>query len=183
MKVGYARVSTEEQSLALQIDALARWECDCILEDKASGADCERDGYRKALAMLKPGDTLVVWRLDRLARSMWELVSTIKNLNDRGIYFFSICEFIDTSSAFGELILHTMAAQAHFERAVIIERTRAGIAAAKARGVQFGRKPVMDDLMLQEAATHIGVSRATLYRNLKRPIGKHLVDLTGYCMR
>ncbi len=193
MKIGYARVSTADQSLDLQVDSLKQWGCDRIFTDTASGADCEREGYRKALASLNEGDTLIVWRLDRLSRSIWELVSTMKDLNDRGIYFLSICEFIDTGSAFGELILHLMAALAHFERALITERTCAGIAAAKARGVRFGRKPIMDDMMLQEArflvrrgmsvsdaATHIGVSRATLYRHLRRPVSKNLVDLSGY---
>jgi len=180
MRIGYARVSTEDQSLDLQIDALKRWQCDKIFTDRASGANCDRSGYKDALGALQPRDTLVVWRLDRLARSMWELVETVKNLNECEINFLSLCEYIDTSSAFGELILHLMGALAHFERALIIERTRAGMAAAKARGVTFGRKPAVDEMMLKEArflirygmsvtdaATQLGIGSSTLYRYLQ----------------
>lgn len=178
-RIGYARVSTEDQNLALQIDALERAHCDQIFTDQASGADASRKGYRDALSSLKPGDTLVVWRLDRLARSMRELVDVIEWLHEREIGFQSICEYISLDSAFGELILHLLSAIAHFERRLIQERTNAGIQAAKERGVKFGRKPclnrdmldqarslIQDGLSISQAARQIGVGKSTLYRYL-----------------
>ena len=179
-RIGYARVSSQDQNLALQLDALEKAGCDQIFTDYASGADCSRKGYRQALATLKAGDTLIVWRLDRLARSMRELVDTIDGLHQRQIGFQSICEYINLESAFGELIIHLLSAIAHFERRLIQERTIAGIQAAKERGVSFGRKRCIDRQMLNEAtsmidmgmsigdaAMQIGVGRSTLYRYLK----------------
>ena len=180
MRIGYARVSTDEQSIALQVDALNRAQCDRIFKDEGiSGVAARRPGLDRALAQLKSGDTLVVWRLDRLARSMRDLTDTITVLHGRGVGFHSICEHIDVSSAFGEFVLHVLSAVAHFERALIVERTRAGMAAAKARGATFGRKPALTDeelreavylidqgLSVPEAASQIGVGRSTLYRYL-----------------
>jgi len=179
MRIGYARVSTTEQNIDLQLAALEREECDVIYQDHASGIDAERAGYFEALNKLKPGDTLVVWRLDRLARSMLDLSDTIRTLHDRKIGFRSVCEYIDMSSASGEFVLHILSAVAHFERALIVERTRAGMAAAKARGVTFGRAPALNGEELVEAlilirsgqsvtvtAQQLGIGRSTLYRYL-----------------
>ena len=179
-RIGYARVSSQDQNLALQLDALERAGCDQVFTDHASGADCSRKGYKDALAALESGDTLVVWRLDRLARSMRELVDIIEWLHSHDIGFQSLCEYIDLNSAFGELILHVLSAIAHFERRLIQERTIAGMQAAKERGVRFGRKRCIDHQMLskatsmidtgvsiKDAAGHIGVGRSTLYRYLK----------------
>jgi len=178
MRIGYARVSTEDQSLDLQIDALRAAGCERIFKDHGvSGVAPKRPGLSQAMAALGEGDVLVVWRLDRLARSMLELTDTVWTLHHRGIGFHSICEHIDISSAFGELILHVLSSIVHFERRLIIERTRAGMEAAKARGVKFGRRPAIDGEMLREAlflkshgmtvpaiAADIGVGRSTLYR-------------------
>lgn len=178
MRIGYARVSTEEQSLNLQLDALKKAGCEIIFEDHGvSGVAATRPGLERALKRLTPGDTLVVWRLDRMARSMRDLMDTIDWLYSREIGFQSLCEHIDISSAFGELILHVMSAIVHFERRLIVERTRAGMAAARARGVRMGRCPVMDEHRAREAlslraqgmavrdiASGIGVGRSTLYR-------------------
>ena len=182
MRIGYARVSTEEQSPDLQIDALTKAGCDQIFKDHGiSGVAPKRPGLEQALAALQPGDTLVVWRLDRLARSMQDLLGTVQALHEREVGFQSICEHIDISSAFGELILHVLSAVVHFERRLIVERTRAGMRAAKARGVKFGRKRLIDERTLTKAtlllrsgvsvpniATGLGVSRSTLYRSLRR---------------
>lgn len=178
--IGYARVSTADQSLGLQRDALKNARCSKIFEDHgASGATQDRDGLIEALEALEPGDTLMVWRLDRLARSMRDLTDMVVGLHGRDIAFRSLCEQIDISSAFGEFVLHILSAVAHFERALIVERTKAGIEAARARGVQIGRRPAIDGDMLCEAlfllrsgfdvsqaATQIGVGRSTLYRHL-----------------
>ena len=183
MRIGYARVSTEEQSLDLQIDALTKAGCDQIFKDHGiSGVAPKRPGREQALAALQPGDMLVVWRLDRLARSMQDLLGTVQALHEREVGFQSICEHIDISSAFGELILHVLSAIVHFERRLIVERTEAGMKAAKARGSRFGRKRAIDKLALigaielqrsgtpiPEIAETLGVGRSTLYRYLSRP--------------
>ncbi len=179
MRVGYARVSTTEQNIDLQLDALHKAGCEKIFEDHASGMKSDRDGFSEVMTALQPDDTLVVWRLDRLARSMRDLTDTITVLHKRGIGFHSICEHIDIGSAYGEFVLHILSAVAHFERALIIERTRAGMAAAKARGVKFGRAPALneEDLInaivlinngqsVRQTANQIGVGRSTLYRQL-----------------
>jgi len=180
MRIGYARVSTNEQNIDLQIDALKRAGCERIFKDHMSGVNSERPGLGDALASLKEGDCLVVWRLDRLARSMRDLTDTVAELHGRNIGFHSICEHIDVGSAFGEFILHILSAVAHFERSLIVERTKAGMAAAKARGATFGRAPVLNDdalidalLMLEQGqsvaqiARDMGVGRSTLYRHLQ----------------
>jgi len=179
MRIGYARVSTTDQNIDLQLDALRKAGCERIFEDQASGLKSDRDGYAEVMKALKPDDTLVVWRLDRLARSMRDLTDTITVLHNRGIGFHSICEHIDISSAYGEFVLHILSAVAHFERALIVERTRAGMAAAKARGVKFGRAPALNGEELLEALYLIGkgqsvsktakqltIGRSTLYRYL-----------------
>ncbi|MBY0560999.1 recombinase family protein [Hyphomicrobium sp.] len=140
MFIGYARVSTDEQSIDLQLDALERAGCQRIFNDSGfSGALKSRPALDELLAYLKPGDTLVTWRLDRLGRSLSHLILLVNDLEVRGIAFKSLSEAIDTSTAGGRLQFHMMGALAEFERALISERTKAGMAAARLRGVQLGR--------------------------------------------
>ena len=139
---GYARVSTDDQNLALQLEALTSQGIPTsqIFKDKLSGARCDRPGLMKCLDSLKSGDVLVVWRLDRLGRSMRHLITIVEDLRDRGVGFRSLQEgAIDTTTASGELILNIFAALAQFERRLIQERTKAGLAIARARGRQGGR--------------------------------------------
>ncbi len=181
MIIGYARVSTEDQNLDLQFDALKKAGCEKIFQDKISGMKEERDGLSQALEIVRSGDTLVVWKLDRLGRSLQHLISVINNLKNKGIYFRSIQESLDTSSSTGKLIFHIFGALAEFERDIIRERTMAGLAAARARGRIGGRPKVMDSRKVKLARTLVaedtrsigeicevlGVSKATLYRYLK----------------
>jgi DNA invertase Pin-like site-specific DNA recombinase len=139
MLIGYARVSTSEQTLDLQKDALQKAGCDRIFTDTASGAKSERAGLEEAINYVRAGDTLVVWRLDRLGRSLNHLIETITGLNNRGIGFKSITESIDTTTSGGKLIFHIFGALAEFERDIIRERTQAGLTAARARGRKGGR--------------------------------------------
>jgi DNA invertase Pin-like site-specific DNA recombinase len=141
MMVGYARVSTVEQNLALQLDALRSAGCKKIFQDRLSGSVRERPQLVRALKSLKPGDTLVTWRLDRLGRSLHHLLYLMKELNDGGIAFRSLSESIDTATASGRLLFHVMGALAEFERSLISERTKAGMASAKRRGKRLGRPP------------------------------------------
>ena len=133
MLIGYVRVSTGEQNTDLQEDALKKAECDKIFKDTASGAKTDRPGLEEALAFLVEGDTLVVWKLDRLGRSLKHLIEVVNELYDRGIYFKSLQENIDTNSSGGKLIFHIFGALAQFERDIIRERTRAGLEAARGR--------------------------------------------------
>src|SRR5512143_2857552 len=181
MLVGYARVSTTDQTLDLQKDALEKAGCERIFTDTASGAKAERVGLDQALGYVRKGDTLVVWRLDRLGRSLRHLIETITKLNERGIGFKSITEAIDTTTSGGKLIFHIFGALAEFERDIIRERTQAGLTAARARGRKGGRpkaltpKEVQQALTLYNAKTHtideicrtLNISRATLYRSIK----------------
>lgn len=177
--VGYARVSTTDQNPALQLDALARAGCCSVFTDEAGGSSTIRPQLKKALAALKPGDVLTVWKLDRLGRSLSHLIQLTNDLTSRGIGFRSLSEAIDTTSAQGKLLLHLLGALAEFERALITERTLAGLAAAKRRGVKVGRKPKLTGRRLDQARKMIAagqpvaevahfaqVSRATLYRAL-----------------
>ena len=146
--VGYARVSTDEQDLQLQLDALKKAGCDdaAIYTDKASGARCSRPGLDACVAALEPGDTLVVWRLDRLGRSMPHLVGLVEELLGKGIGFRSLQDgVIDTTTASGELMFNIFSSLAQFERRLIQERTHAGLAAARARGRKGGRRPIPPD--------------------------------------
>ena len=138
MLIGYARVSTQEQDLALQLDALKAAGCERIYEERASGAQRDRPELKAALGYMREGDTLVVWKLDRLARSLKQLIDTVEDLGARGIGLRSLTEAIDTTTSGGKLIFHIFAALAEFERAVIRERTLAGLAAARARGRKGG---------------------------------------------
>ncbi|SFB55032.1 Site-specific DNA recombinase [Pseudomonas simiae] len=151
-KIGYARVSTDEQNLDLQIQALKCAGCELIYTDSGiSGGVRARPGLDKALKRLRAGDMLVVWRLDRLGRSLVHLVHLLENLGNRHIRFKSICEYIDTSSSGGRLVFHMMAALAEFERSLISERTLAGMAAARARGKHLGRQPSLNADQCREA--------------------------------
>ena len=180
MFVGYARVSTQDQKPALQLDALKQADCEKIFEEKASGAKRDRPELQALLDYVREGDTIVVWKLDRLARSLRQLIETVEDLESRGIGLRSLTESIDTSSSGGRLIFHIFGALAEFERTVIRERTMAGLVAAKARGRVGGRPRALDDddiaaakAMLKQAditakdvAKRLGVSVATLYRYL-----------------
>jgi len=182
MRIGYARVSTVDQSIDLQRDALTKAGCERIFEDHASGASTTRPGWTQAQAVLRPGDTLVVWRLDRLGRSLKHLIETITSLNDNGVAFVSLTENLDTSSTGGKLVFHIFGAMAEFERDLIRERTLAGLTAARARGRVGGRPRLLDakkidtarrllgdpNQSISEVARLLGVSRATLYRVLKK---------------
>ena len=180
MLIGYARVSTFEQTLSLQQDALKAAGCERIYTDTASGARADRPGLSDAFDHLRPGDTLVVWKLDRLGRSLKDLVVTITQLAARGIGFKSLTEQIDTTSPGGKLIFHLFAALAEFERDVIRERTHAGLAAARARGRRGGRPKALSakqkalaqslydnpKIPISEICKTLKVSQATLYRNV-----------------
>src|SRR3712207_1121581 len=182
MLIGYARVSTGEQTLDLQLDALAGAGCAKTYTETASGATAERPVLAEVLGYLRPGDTLVVWRLDRLGRSLKHLIEAVAALAERGIGFKSLTEQIDTTTSGGKLVFHVFGALAEFERDLIRERTNAGLAAARARGRTGGRPKVLADpkqLALARAlydggqadvatiCKTLGVSRATLYRHLK----------------
>lgn len=153
--IGYARVSTAEQDTALQTDALRKAGCDRIFEDTVSGAKAARLGLAAALAYVRDGDALVVWRLDRLGRSLPHLIETVGALDARGVGFRSLTEAIDTTTSGGRLIFHVFGALGQFERDLIRERTKAGLAAAAARGRKGGRKPVVTADKLQRAQDHI----------------------------
>jgi DNA invertase Pin-like site-specific DNA recombinase len=185
MIIGYARVSTADQNLALQLDALKRAGCERIFEDHVSGAKAKRPGLNNCLRALEPGDTLIVWRLDRLARSLIKLLELIQFLDKHDIALKSLTEAIDTKTLTGKLVLHVMGVKlAEFERGLIIERTNAGLQSAKDRGQTFGRPIKMTPAKLEEAkglivkgglsvpaaAKRIGVSAAALYAAL--PGGK-----------
>jgi DNA invertase Pin-like site-specific DNA recombinase len=184
MKIGYARVSTLDQTLDLQKDALTTAGCDPIFTDTASGAKTERDGLEQSLSHLRQGDTFVVWRLDRLGRSLKHLIETMTRLDERGIGFQSLTENIDTTTSTGKLVFHIFGALAEFERNLIRDRTQAGLAAARALGRQGGRPRVKSLATPQQIAMlqalwqdksnsieHIcetlHISRATLYRYVK----------------
>jgi DNA invertase Pin-like site-specific DNA recombinase len=178
--IGYARVSTADQNLDLQRDALKRAGCGRIFEDKASGSRTDRPGLADALSHLRDGDTLVVWKLDRLGRTVHQLVEFVATLQSRNIEFKSLSDSIDTSTSAGRFFFHMMAALAEMERDLIRERTNAGLAAAKARGRQGGRRPKLSAQQLaharrllqdpattaSEIADTLGVARSTLYRAL-----------------
>ena len=178
MLIGYARVSTEDQHLHLQIDALKKAGCEKIFTDEISGMKSERPGLREAMAFVRPGDTLVVWRLDRLGRSLKDLIQRVEELKERQVQFRSLTENIDTSSSGGKFMFHVFSALAEFERDLIRERTMAGLTAARARGRLGGRPRAMaqekikmaaslmrdPSVSVQEICTNLGISRTTLYR-------------------
>ena len=149
-RIGYARVSTDDQHLDLQRDALQQAGCSVIYEEAASGKSAARPEVEQCRKALRAGDTLVVWRLDRLGRSLHDLVQIVAELEQRGVHFESLTEKIETGSASGKLQFHVFAALAEFERGLIRERTQAGLAAARARGRAGGRKPKLDDQQVRE---------------------------------
>lgn len=179
-RIGYARVSTDDQNLHLQKDALEKAGCQVIYEDKASGKNTERPELEACLKALRSGDTLVVWRLDRLGRSLGDLVKLVTTLEEQKIGFESLQEKIETTSASGKLVFHVFAALAEFERNLISERTRAGLKAARARGRLGGRKPKLKQKDIREikallkdgsipvadVAKRYGVSRTTIYNHV-----------------
>ena len=180
MKIGYARVSTDDQNLDLQRQALSVAGCDEVFTDQVSGTTSRRPGLDQALATCKAGDVLVVWRLDRLGRSLSHLIDVIHQLGQREVGFVSLSENIDTTTAGGRLVFHLMGAIAEFERALIVERTRAGVEAARKRGQHLGRPIALTTGQVRHAralidggespssvASSLGVSRSTLYRALK----------------
>ncbi|MBN2015913.1 recombinase family protein [Candidatus Dojkabacteria bacterium] len=181
MLVGYARVSTHEQNLSLQEDALNKAGCERIYVEQASGSRTSRPELDKALDTLREGDTIVVWRLDRLGRSLKHLIELITELEQRKIGFKSISEAIDTTTSGGKLVFHIFGALAEFERNLIRERTQAGLAAARARGRKGGRPPALDDKKkavaiklykekehtIQEICSMMGISKPTLYSYIK----------------
>lgn len=145
MQIGYVRVSTNDQNTALQRNALECAGCELIFEDKMSGKTSDRPGLKKVLRTLSEGDTLVVWKLDRLGRSMRHLVTLIEDLRGRGINFRSLTDSIDTSTPMGRFFFHVMGALAEMERELIVERTRAGLAAARQQGRIGGRRPKLTE--------------------------------------
>lgn len=182
MIIGYARVSTQDQNPQLQRDALEQVGCEQIFEERITGTKRERPELQACLRTLRSGDTLVVWKLDRLARSLKDLVELIHELAERGIGFRSLTEAIDTTNAGGKLVFHIFGALAEFEHSLIRERTLAGLAAARARGRKGGRRPVLSPADVRKAAAmlsdpsitktevaqHFGVSRVTLNVSLER---------------
>ncbi len=181
MLVGYARVSTQDQTLNLQRDALEKIGCAKIFTDTTSGAKAERKGLEEALDYVRTGDSLVVWKLDRLGRSLKHLIETITNLNNRNIGFKSLTENIDTTTSGGKLIFHIFGALAEFERDIIRERTNAGLQAARVRGRKGGRPKSLTGKTvamarelynnkqnsISEICQSLNISRATLYRYLQ----------------
>jgi DNA invertase Pin-like site-specific DNA recombinase len=179
--IGYARVSSIDQNLDLQRDALTAAGCAQVFEDTVSGAAVVRPGLEQAMAYLRPGDTFVVWRLDRLGRNLTHLISTVEALAQRGVGFKSLTEAIDTTTSGGMLIFQIFGALAEFERSLIRERTQAGLAAARARGKHGGRPPKLNakkrEILLQlydarehsveTICTNMGVSRSALYGYLR----------------
>jgi len=183
MLIGYARVSTQDQTLDLQTDALTQAGCEKIFTDTTSGAKSERPGLQEAINHLRVGDTLVVWRLDRLGRTLKHLIATIAELSDKGIGFRSLQENMDTTTSGGKLIFHIFGALAEFEREVIKERTIAGLQAARARGRLGGRPKLQSrdpkkialarqlyeggNMPVQEICDTLHIPRATLYRYVR----------------
>jgi DNA invertase Pin-like site-specific DNA recombinase len=183
MKIGYARVSTFDQNLNLQLDALKHAECEEIFEEKISGASKERPQLIKLFSRLRKGDSVVVWKLDRLGRSLRDLIDLISKMKDMGVTFVSIQDSIDTNTATGRFTFNIFASLAEFEREIISERTKAGLSAARARGRKGGRpagfsketiskikavKVLYDkeDKTMKEIGEVLSISRATAYRFL-----------------
>lgn len=178
MLIGYARVSTQDQNLDSQKDALKKAGCEKIFSDKISASQEDRKGLSKAMEILRQGDTLVVWKLDRLGRSLSHLVRLITDLKEKGIGFKSLQENIDTTSGVGKLVFHIFASLAEFERDLIRERTMAGLASARARGKLGGRPKVLDEKKIalakamyqdkqnsvKDICATLGIGRTTFYR-------------------
>lgn len=182
MIIGYARVSTQDQNLELQLDALQKAGCEETFHEKITGKSKDRPELNLCFKTLRKGDVFVVWKLDRLARSLKDLVEILSDLENRGVGFRSLTESIDTTSPSGKLIFHIFGALAEFEHSLIRERTLAGLASARARGRKGGRKPILSKADIQKAAAmlkdplitktevaeHFKISRVTLNKSLKR---------------
>ncbi|MGD1866952.1 MAG: recombinase family protein [Phormidesmis sp.] len=181
VKIGYARVSTVDQNLELQMDALKEAGCEKIFSDRGvSGAEAERPGLDEALDRIRKKDTLVIWKLDRLGRSLSDLLSIVEYLKDRGAHFLSIQDGFDTSTASGKMVFSVIGAMAEYERNLIRERTMAGLKAARARGRLGGRPKALDksqvkvaialaeagELTINEICEQVGCSRSTYYRQV-----------------
>ncbi len=178
MLIGYARVSTQDQQLSLQLDALEQAGCEKVFSDTVSGAQAARPGLEQALSHVREGDTLVVWRLDRLGRSLRDLIETVRMLSGRGVGLKSLKESLDTTTSGGKLVFHVFGALAEFERDLVRERTNAGLAAARARGRKGGRPKALSERQQRQARTllkdpsnsvadickTLKISRSTLYR-------------------
>lgn len=181
MKYGYARVSTDDQNPALQLSALKRAGCKAIFKDELSGASATRPALQRCLKKLEHGDTLVVWKLDRLGRSLRDLIAMLDDLKNRGVKFRSLTESIDTATPTGRAMWQMIGVLAELERSLIVERTQAGMKEARKRGVQFGRKKKLSPVQVAKARKLIdagervedvaalwNVGRTTLYRALAR---------------
>jgi DNA invertase Pin-like site-specific DNA recombinase len=180
MKYGYARVSTDDQNPALQLAALKQAGCKTVFKDEGiSGATTKRPALARCLNALRPGDSLIVWKLDRLGRSLRDLITMLDELRAQGVKFRSLTEHIDTETAAGRAMWQMIGVLAELERSLITERTRAGVKAAKGRGVKFGRKPKLtaqqqqharqlldQGQTVQEVAALLNVHRTTIYRTL-----------------
>jgi len=177
MLIGYARVSFQDPNLELQRDALVKAGCPMVFEDKVSGTRADHSGLSKALDMLHDGDTLIVWKMDRLGRGIKQLVDLVGKLHEQGVQFKSLADAIDTGTPSGRFFFHVMASLAEMERELVVERTRAGLTIARQLGRTGGRKPKMTDSKIESAkkllasgirpkdvAKHLGVSIPTLYR-------------------
>ena len=192
MKIGYARVSTKEQNLSLQIDALEKEGCRRIFKEKAGGAKADRPELRKMIDQLREGDVIITWKLDRLGRSLRDLVNLVNEIQDKGAGLKSLNDSIDTTTPQGKLTFHLFASLAEFERDIIRERTKAGLEAARARGRKGGRPKGLskeaqnkamvaetlykqgrdsDDgkkiMSVKEICNHLGIARSTLYKYLR----------------
>ena len=180
MLIGYARVSTQDQNPELQLDALKQAGCEKVFIEKASGAQRDRPELKAALDYMRSGDILVVWKLDRLARSLKQLIETVEALEEQGIGFLSITEAINTTTSGGRLVFHIFGALAEFERSIIRDRTLAGLESARARGRMGGRPSALSendlalakamlanpDVTVADVAKRLGVAPSTLYRHL-----------------
>lgn len=184
MNIGYARVSTRDQELALQLDALAAAGCTTLFQEKVSGAKADRPELRKMIDQLREGDVVVVWKLDRLGRSLRDLVNLVTEIQHKGAGLKSLTDHIDTTTPQGKLTFHLFASLAEFERDIIRERTKAGLEAARARGRKGGRPKGLtkeakdkamlaetlykqEDMSIREMCQHLSISRSTLYKYLR----------------
>lgn len=186
MLIGYCRVSTIDQNLDLQKDELKKFGCSKIFEDVASGAKSSRTGLNTAMEFAREGDALVIWKLDRLGRSLKDLIDIVTRLEKEGVSFVCITQNIDTRTPGGKLFFHIFGALAEYERELIRERTKAGLTAARSRGRKGGRKPAMNEEQIEQARAMmdnpklkirsiiktLGVSKATLYKYV--PVGKEI---------
>ena len=184
MNIGYARVSTRDQELALQLDALTAAGCTTLFQEKVSGAKADRPELRKMIDQLREGDVIVVWKLDRLGRSLRDLVNLVTEIQHKGAGLKSLTDHIDTTTPQGKLTFHLFASLAEFERDIIRERTKAGLEAARARGRKGGRPKGLtkeakdkamlaetlykqEDMSIREMCQHLSISRSTLYKYLR----------------